>query len=223
MSQHQLIPRRSIFCNGKLISHLRKRIGWTQSELARRAGFTERLIVKAEASQSIAAATLEIISQTFTEAGLLVTSRDLASDPATLAKLFFFSICEHGPDSLERNSHFISEQLVVHFAGDPQVFPFAGTHFGIDAAKHAFAKFHELTQPHENCSEIEIIQFYTPERNEYGTLVWGETNTDVFGKPNASIMKFEIKMNFRDGLMNVFDYRFDTLTGSRLLENAKSN
>lgn len=73
---------RSMSCNGKLISQLRKAIGWTQSDLARRAGFTERLIVKAEASQSIAASTLCIIAETLSEAGAAVSSQELSVDPA---------------------------------------------------------------------------------------------------------------------------------------------
>jgi len=155
-------------CNGRLISQLRKQLGWTQSELAARSGFTERLIAKAEASQNIAAATLNIISQSLTEGGAVVSSQDLSVDPAAFAKEFFRSTCRHGPRSLEVNQQFISLDIVVHFSGDPSIFPFAGTHLGIDYAKRAFAEFYKVFQPPEDDSEIENIQFVS---TGHGALV----------------------------------------------------
>ena len=206
-------------CNGKLISLLRKQVGWTQGELARRAGFTERLIVKAEASQSVATATLEILSQTLREAGIVVSLRDLASDPATLARVFFLSACEFGPSAFERNASFISEEIIVHFAGDPSIFPFAGTHAGIDAAKLAFASFHQVLQPLEDQFDIKVVPFFTAGQQGQGAIVWGETRTDA-RKSMSSTMKFEIMMHFKDGLMTVFDYRFDTLAGARQMADS---
>lgn len=206
-------------CNGKLISLLRKQIGWTQGELARRAGFTERLIVKAEAGQSVASATLEILSQTLREAGIVVSLRDLASDPATLARMFFLSACEFGPIAFERNANFISDEIIVHFAGDPSVFPFAGTHSGIDAAKLAFASFHQVLQPLKDQFEIEVVPFFTAGQQGQGAIVWGETRADSRNSMSCS-MKFEIKVHFKEGLMTVFDYRFDTLAGARQMADS---
>ena len=82
MSEYPSPVGRSMPCNGKLISQLRKAIGWTQGDLARRAGFTERLIVKAEASQSIAPSTLSIIAEALTEGGAAVVLQELSVDPA---------------------------------------------------------------------------------------------------------------------------------------------
>ena len=208
---------RSTPCNGRLISLLRRQLGWTQSELAEKAGFTERLIAKAEASQNIAAATLKMIAQTLSEAGMVVSSQDLSADPAALAKLFFLSTYEFGPRCLEVNSHFISNDIVIHFAGDPDVFPFAGTHTGIDAAKRAFAKFYEVIEPPKDHSEVENIQFVS---TGYGALVWGETWAHPIGMPMTSPMKFAIKMEFKNGLMTVFDDRFDTLEGAKLFKKS---
>ncbi len=210
---------RSTPCNGRLISLLRKQLGWTQSELAERAGFTERLIAKAEASQNIAATTLKIIAQTLSEAGTDVSTQDLSAEPAALAKLFFLSTYECGPHCLEVNSHFISNDIVVHFAGDPSVFPFSGTHSGIDAAKLAFAKFYEVIAPPKDHSEVENIQFIS---TGHGALVWGETWAHPIGMPMAAPMKFAIKMDFKDGLMTMFDSRFDTLEGAKLFEKLRN-
>jgi len=56
-------------CNGKLIAQLHKQLGWTQNDLGKKSGFTERLIVKAEASQNLPDSTVHIIAETFREGG----------------------------------------------------------------------------------------------------------------------------------------------------------
>ncbi len=108
---------RSLPCNGKLISQLRKQLGWTKGELAQRAGFSERLIVKAEAGQNLASSTVHIIALALGEAGLDLCAGDLAADPAALAREFFLSTYKHGPRTLDVHAHFISPHLVVHFQG----------------------------------------------------------------------------------------------------------
>jgi len=204
-------------CNGKLISKLRKQLGWTQNDLAKKSGFTERLIVKAEASQNISASTLHIIAETFLEAGAQVTAADLSADPAALAKEFFLAMYQHGPRTLDVNAHFISPDLVVHYSGDPSVFPFAGTHVGIDAARRAFELFYSVIKPPEDSSEMENIQFIS---TGHGALVWGETWAHPIGMPMSAAMKFAIKMDFDKGMLTVFDNRFDTFEGAKFFGNA---
>lgn len=210
---HRDPSSRSTPCNGKLISRLRKELGWTQSDLAQRAGFTERLIVKAESSQPIAASTLKILSETFQESGQSVTLRELATDPEALAREFFRSTYKYGPKVLEHHKDFISPDLVVHFAGDPNVFPFAGTHIGIVASQRAFDLFYSVIVPPKDDSEMESMQIVS---TAHGALVWGETWARPIGMLMEKPMKFAIKMDFKDGLMTVFDNRFDTFEGAKL-------
>lgn len=207
---------RSMSCNGKLIAKIRKELGWTQNDLARKSGYTERLIGKAEASQAIASSTLKIIAQTFHEAGVSVTQMDLSSDPAALAREFFRSTYKYGTKSLEVNKRFISPDLVVHFAGDPNVFPFAGTHVGIQAAQRAFDLFYSVIVPPEDDTEMENIQIVS---TGHGALIWGETWAHPIGMPMDKPMKFAIKMDFKDGMMTVFDDRFDTFEGAKLFQD----
>lgn len=205
-------------CNGKLISKLRKQLGWTQNDLARRSGFTDRLIVKAEGSQNISALTLLIIAETFREAGAQVTAADLSADPVALAKEFFLAMYQHGPRTLDVNAHFISPDLIVHYSGDPSVFPFAGTHVGIDAARRAFQLFYSVIQSPVDPSEMEKIQFVS---TGHGALVWGETWAHPIGKPMSEPMKFAIKMDFDKGMLTVFNNRFDTFEGAKHFAEAQ--
>lgn len=224
MSSSEFQSGRSIRCNGDLISRLRKRAGWTQSELAFRTGFTERLIVKAEASQNVAAATLQIIAQALNEAGIDVTFQDLSADPTVLAKAFFRSICQFGHLSSELNANLLTDDLIVQFSGDPKVFSFAGKHVGIDAARNAFAKFFEAIQPFDHRHEIEQVQFLgTRDGNQgdHGVLVWGETLANIAGAIDSRPLKFAIRMNFKDARLTAFDYQFDTLEFAKRLGDLK--
>lgn len=212
--------RRSIPCNGRLISQLRKQVGWTQNELATKSGFTERLIAKMESSGHVATTTLWIIAKTLTEAGVQVSYQDISADLVCLARAFFRSTYKHGPKSLDFNKHFISPDIVVRFAGDPNVFPFAGTHVGYEAATQAFEKFYGVIEPPKDDSEMEHIQIVSIDN---GALVWGETWAHPIGKPMTAPMSFAIKMDFKDGLMTVFDNRFDTYVGAKLMSGRDCN
>lgn len=212
MSDSQSYASRSTRCNGKLISQLRKQLGWTQSDLALKAGFTERLIVKAESSQNIAPSTLNIIAQALTEGGASVSARALEVDPASLARDFILSMYQRELNVIDVNEHFISPDIVVYFAGDPNIFPFAGTHVGIEAARRAFALFYSVIEPPKDHSEIEDFQFVN---TGHGALVWGNTWAHPIGMPMPGPIKLAIKMDFKDGLLVTIDDRFDTLEGAR--------
>ena len=55
---------RSIRCNGEMVRFLRKQRGWTQERLATAAGYTKRLVAKAESSGSLNPDTIEILAET---------------------------------------------------------------------------------------------------------------------------------------------------------------
>ncbi len=209
---------RSIPCNGKLISQLRKKVGWTQSELAKRAGFSERLIVKAEASQNISASTLSIIAEALSENGEAVSVHELAVDPAALARIFFLSMYQRERNVIDLNDHFIATDVVVHFTGDPKIFPFAGSHFGKEAARRAFDLFYSVIEPPQDHSEIEDFQFVS---TGHGALVWGDTWAHPIGMPMPGPIKLAVKLDFRNGKLISFDDRFDTHEGANHFAKAK--
>ncbi len=212
MQQTEPGAGRSIPCNGKLISQLRKKLGWTQIELAKKAGFTERLIAKVEASQNIAMSTLQILAETLTEGGIVVSARELSVDPAALAREFILSMYQVERNVIDVNIDFMSPDVVIHFAGDPNIFPFAGTHIGIDAARRAFELFYSVMEPPKDHSDIENFQFVN---TGHGALVWGETLVHPIGMPMPRPISLAVKMDFKDGLLVMFDDRFDTLEGAK--------
>ncbi|MGB7347834.1 MAG: helix-turn-helix transcriptional regulator, partial [Pirellulaceae bacterium] len=204
--------RRSIACNGKLLAAERRARGWTQAELASKAGFTERLVGKAEAGKSISVQTLHAFAQTLSDFGDTVSSVDLSTDPVALAREFIHAMYHHGHEVIERTKHFIDPNVVFHFAGDPAVFPFAGQHVGIEAADKAFRCFFDVLEPPADKSEIHDYEFVATGR---GALIWGETWIHPIGNPMTAPIKLAIRVDFRDGLMIQFDDRFDTQEGAK--------
>ncbi len=210
MTQAQSFISRSVACNGKLITQLRRQIGWTQRELAQRAGFSQRLIVKAEASLNIAVSTLSIISQTLTEGGAIVSTCELTVDPLVLAKKFLHSMYQRDRNVIDFNAQFISPHVVVHFSGDPTIFPFVGEHTGISAAREAFESFNSALEFPIDDSEIaSFVVASTGQR----ALIWGETWAHSMRMPLSGPIKFAIKMDFKEGLLVAFNDRFDTFEG----------
>ena len=154
-----------------------------------------------------------------------MTAGDLSADPAALALEFILSMYKHGPKVIDVNERFLSPDLVAHFAGDPKIFPFAGTHIGIEAARVAFAAFYSVIQPPTDHSEIETfhseIETFHFVSTGLRTLVWGDTWAHPIGMPMPGPIKLAIKMDFRDGLMTVLDDRFDTLEGAKHFADAE--
>lgn len=205
---------RSQLCNGPLIAKLRRQAGWTQKDLAAKAGFAVRVIVKAEAGQSVAPSSVHIIAEALTEGGVPTTPAQLVADPVSLAREFMGAFYEYESKVFEACKHFLSPNLMLHFAGDPNDFPFAGTHVGLDAATIAFEHFFRLIEFPEGRDEAESFEFIA---TDDGALMWGESWGHPIGMPIPAPVKLAVRMDFQDGLMTVWDNRFDTKAGAAYL------
>lgn len=203
---------RSTACNGRLLTSERRSRGWTQGELAAKSGYTERLIVKAEASKKVSLQTIRDLAQTLSESGETVSIADLSCDPVELSRQFFRGMYHHQGDVIEKTKHLLSPDCVFEFAGDPEVFPFAGTHVGLEAADRAFRMFFSALEPPEDRDEFEKFEYMAAGR---GVMVWGESWIQPIGAPMSAPVKVAIKMDFRDGLLMRFDDRFDTQEGAK--------
>jgi hypothetical protein len=177
-----------------------------------KAGFTERLIVKAEAGNNVSVQTLRVLAETLSEAGDPISVGDLSSDAVDLARQFIHGMYHDGPEVIQKLKHLLAPEVVFHFAGDPEVFPFSGTHVGIDAADEAFRTFFRFLEPPEDLSELDAYQFVAAGR---GALVWGESWIHPIGKPMTAPVKLAVKVECREGKITLFDDRFDTQEGAK--------
>lgn len=201
--------------NGELITQLRKELLWTQADLAQHTGYSERLIVKAEASGSLASTTLENICEAFCEHGLEASFADITLDAKSLVRKFVEGMYHHRGEVIANTRHFLHPEATFHFNGDPSVFPFAGTHVGMQEVDHAFKSFFSILEPPEDLSELEKWEYLSTGR---GALAWGDSWIHPIGQPMETPVKVAVRCDFLDGLLRVFDDRFDTQAGAAVLD-----
>jgi transcriptional regulator with XRE-family HTH domain len=75
-------------CNPELLVFRRRRKGWTQFELARAAGYTERLISKAESGRPISRQAIVDIAEALSFPDHPLAPEDLICNPLTLARQY---------------------------------------------------------------------------------------------------------------------------------------
>lgn len=112
-------------CGGNL-RNLRILRGMTQVELAQRAGYSERLVRKAEAGGSLSLATIEDLADALSSEFKRVAPSDLCSSPEMLARTFVDCYDEHERLMLDYCGHLLAEDFVFHCADS------TGSSFGGD-------------------------------------------------------------------------------------------
>ncbi len=103
-------------CNGDLLRFYRDRHGLTQGELADAAGYSVRLIGKAEAGQPIRMATIEALAKVLSEASPRIGAVDLISDPLKLAENYILQQNLYRDDFVDQFEQLVSPNfsLTVH-------------------------------------------------------------------------------------------------------------
>ena len=92
MSWTKRDPKRSYQCDGTQLKKIRSSRGWSQRLLAQKAGYSERLISKAEANGQVTVDALEILAQTLTTDAEPVFPEDLIGSPEGLARSFSYAV-----------------------------------------------------------------------------------------------------------------------------------
>lgn len=110
--------RKGVSVCGASLRQLRIACGITQAELARRAGYSERLIRKAEAGGSLELETIADLATALSDYGQRIEVVDLCSSPEGLARKFVESYDEHERLMLDYCGHLLAEDFVFHCAGE---------------------------------------------------------------------------------------------------------
>lgn len=207
-------PKRSYVCSKEQLVFLRERRGWTQQQLADRAGYSIRLISKAENGSPISALAVREIAEALSDDEYQVALEDLTVDPLTLSKRFIFGLYELQAEAIDANLQWIDPDIMFHMAGDPKQIPFAGEHQGIDAVRDCLTLFFTILQPPEG-HDPEPHYTFTAQGND--VFVWGESWIHAIGEPMEEPLKISVLMRYRRGRLILFDDRFDTLRGAQIL------
>lgn len=204
-------------CNGELIAALRQKREWTQRRLAELAGYSDRLIAKAEAGLPILAVTVADLADSLSTEDAPVYPEDLVSDPVAMAKAFIGAQYEHAENCISHVRHFLDENIHMKWNGDPDVFPFTGEHRGIEAVERAIGIFFTMIVPPPNHDWRPWYRF-AGQGNE--VIVWGQNWMGPIGRPLSEPMKLVHRFVFRRGKMVFHEVLFDAMQGAKYLEEA---
>jgi transcriptional regulator with XRE-family HTH domain len=206
--------KRSCPCNGVLLCFLRERKGWTQAELARVAGYSERLINKAEAGQPISSDAINDLADALSSADSPVYPEDVISDPVKMAQDYIAALYIHQKEIVNAIRHFLDDDIIIRLPGDPQIIPFAGEHRGIAAVERVFEIFYSILEApadHDHTS----CYTYVGQGNE--VIVWGESWIHPIGAPMTEPMRLVHRMQFRRGKLLQVEVVYDSLHGKNVL------
>lgn len=201
----------SFECNGEIIAHFRKQCGLTQKEAAKSAGYSERLIRKAEAGGKLSRQALEDLAAALRTEEQEVYPEDLISSPESMVREFWAAYSKYEAEMVAHVKHFIDESIEVVCAGDPGQIPFAGTFQGIQGFdKWIRTFFATLSRPDPNHFQPQYLA------SGKRVVTWGEEVAVAPGlqpRPMCVIQRFD----FDEGRLVRFENMFDTHGGGEYL------
>jgi transcriptional regulator with XRE-family HTH domain len=139
-------PRRFCQVNAAVLRTVRLQTGLSQAELARRSGYSTRLIRKAESGGTLNYETIADIAMALTDLGSTVQVEELIFDPLAIVKEFVEGYLKTGVDSLSPMRPFLADHIALYCSADPVRFPLAGTWSGVGQVLKFFTHFCERYQ-----------------------------------------------------------------------------
>jgi transcriptional regulator with XRE-family HTH domain len=200
--------------NSKLLRNLRRRVGWSQAELGKRAGYCERVIRKAEAGGSLSMETIENLAQTFSNAEIPISTKELIYSEELLARTFVESYDGYGVDMLAHCGDFLAPDFVFNVPAQKSVLQLAGVYNGKEEFQTFLNRF---------------FSFFTRRPSSLATTyLTGEgrvaaqfEDTLCFYAHQLPPIWVNVHFFFRDGLISRIDQQFDYLTTVTAIEEIR--
>lgn len=126
--------------NTQVLRELRVKRGWSQKELAEKAGYTDRLVRKAEFGGKLDVETIRNIAEALSTLEEKVTLDLLTSDVLSIAKTFMQLFDQLGAGMVPAIEHYIAPDFVLHVTSSVESLPLQGTWNG----KQGFQAFLDL-------------------------------------------------------------------------------
>lgn len=209
---------RFLTCNGAAIRSLRLARGWTQDEFASVAGYSRRLVQKAESGGSLAPGTLQVLAQALSVDHTPVQVADLVATPLSVVQELIAIIEQHLSDTGPAAAHLIADDFVMWCAGDPSEIPFAGQWRGVEGLTNYFRTFFSILEPDPD-GVVRDLRFLTS-----GPVVscWGTAHARVAGMPESPPVWINFRFEVHEGKITSFNNLFDTQTGAEHLAEARA-
>lgn len=196
-------------CNGRLIRFYRERKRLTQAELAQRAGYSVRLIGKAEAGKSVKFETIEILAEALSDETNLLKPFDLISAPVTLAEKYVQELFEHQENVVSAIQHFLADDFELYCLSNDDSFSLEGSYCGrAGLAQYASELFEMITVPEGlnvgSCCDLfpvddDVVVWY---RFQFLLKPSVDASSVDAAKTNATgALSLTTKLRFEDGLL----------------------
>lgn len=205
---------RFVAINGRELRALRLSRGWTQTELAKSAGYTERLIRKAEKGGTLDFNTILNLAEALSTPEMAVPVESLTIDTAAIARKWVETFDTLHRGMLSEIEPFLAKDFVFVCPGDPGMAPFVGTWTGVDGLRQWLDAFFGFF---EECRNTEM-EYFIGEDKVHARWV---THCKLQG---VACDPVRINMHFRfvDGLIARIDDDYDTHGGVVAIEVAKT-
>lgn len=205
---------RSARVNTARLIELRKNRGWTQLQLADLSGYSERVILKAEAGEPISFSTIAALAQTLSTPETPVAVADLLRSTIDVAREFIVLLYRHQAETVQYTQHLLDDDVEFHVHGEAAELPFAGRYRGHEAVARMFRTFFSVIETPADHDPLPHYQFFCQQDD---VVAWGLAYHRPKGMPNAPPMPVTYLIRFRNDKIVYFEDRFDTTHGGQLL------
>ncbi len=130
--------------NAAELKRLRETRGWSQRELATKAGYTDRLIRKAEAGGSLDVETICNLAEALSVDGEVVSKHSIMADRLSMATQFIDAYDYYGPAMLLHVESILADNFVFHVPGDASSAPFCGDWYGTNGLREFLRIFFSM-------------------------------------------------------------------------------
>jgi DNA-binding XRE family transcriptional regulator len=205
---------RSVRINSMLLRQLRIDRGLTQRELAKLAGYSERLIRKAETGGCLSIETIQNIAEALVGEDGQATVQRLSLDILTVAKQWVTAFDTLGQGMVPHVKHHLATDFIFVCPGDPTVAPFIGTWHGADGLQQWLDRFFGVFRRRP----LTDATFAVGENSVHARF-W---ESGYIGEQLCGPIRINMHFQFNDeGLIRRIDDDYDTQAGANNVTAAK--
>jgi|JI6StandDraft_1071083.scaffolds.fasta_scaffold78172_2 transcriptional regulator with XRE-family HTH domain len=189
--------------NTQVLRELRLKRGWSQKELAEKAGYSDRLVRKAEFGGKLDVDTIRNIAEALSTLNEKITLDFLTNDVLSVAKTFMQFFDERGAGMLPAINHYIAPDFVLHVTSAIESLPLDGTWEG----KQGLCEFLNLFFETFSRAPNSLAPRYA-----VGTDFIVASYTDTLQAPNRPDEMIQVyrHFHFRDGQLSRIDDLYES-------------
>lgn len=202
--------------NGRALRKVRLDCQLSQSELGKRAGYSERLVRKAESGGSLELETIQCLVEALRLLGAEISVEQLLYDQLAMAKTVVEGYDKLGPNMMKDIAHLLTPDFIWYCPGDPKNTPFAGEWRGANGLQEwldiffgTFTRMPGSLHPEYTVGNNHVCAHYS----------------DTLYLKGVALPPFWVNLHFvfRNGLIRRIDDQYDTKAASESHQSASSN